>query len=154
MKKIIYFLLLIVWLFIIYILSNQNGQISGGNSISIIKMILNFCYEIFDISKESLPSVLNMIHNPIRELAHAFEYFVLSFLVLKNLINFKIKENKYIVTLIFCFVYAVFDEIHQLFIDGRAFQYLDIMMDMIGATTFVIIYKFICILRGECRYGF
>ena len=133
MKKIIYSILLILWLIIIFNFSNQNGIISGGNSSGIIYSTLNIIYNIFNISKDNIYEVLSIIHNPIRECAHVFEYFVLAFLTYKTLESFNIKENKYIITILFCFLSASLDEIHQLFIVGRSFEYYDILMDTLGS---------------------
>ena len=99
MKKIAYTILLIVWLLIIFVFSNQNGTISGGNSSEIIYSTLDKIYNIFYISKDNIYEVLSIIHNPIRECAHVFEYFVLSFLTFKTIESFNVKENKYIITI-------------------------------------------------------
>ena len=141
MKKIIYSILLIIWLLIIFILSNQSGTISGGNSSGIIYTILEIIYDTFDISKSNINEILLIIHNPIRECAHVFEYFVLAFLTYKTLESFNIKENKYIITILFCFLSASLDEIHQLFIIGRSFEFYDILMDTLGSTLMIIIIK-------------
>lgn len=141
MKKIIYFLLLLFWLILIFILSNQNGEISGGNSTSILYILLEPIYSLFNIPKDNLGTLIEVIHEPVRECAHAFEYFVLGFLTFKNIENFKIKENKYIISILFCFICACFDETHQLFIDGRSFQYFDIFMDLIGCILILVILK-------------
>lgn len=143
MKKIIYSTLLILWLIIIFNFSNQNGVISGGNSNGIIYSTLDIIYNIFNISKDNIYEVLSIIHNPIRECAHVFEYFVLAFLTFKTLESFNIKENKYIITILFCFLSASLDEIHQLFIVGRAFEYYDILMDTLGSILMLLFIKVI-----------
>lgn len=141
MKKIIYFILLVLWLIVIFILSNQNGEISGSNSAGIIKSILDIIYSLFHLSKNNLNDVVQLLQNPIRECAHSFEYFILAFLTFKNLDSIQIKGNKYIITLLFCFICASFDEIHQLFISGRTFQYFDILMDTLGVILMLLIIK-------------
>lgn len=143
MKKIIYSILLILWLIVIFNFSNQNGVISGGNSSGIIYSTLDIIYNIFNISKDNIYEVLSIIHNPIRECAHVFEYFVLAFLTFKTLESFNIKENKYIITILFCFLSASLDEIHQLFIVGRAFEYYDILMDTLGSILMLLFIKVI-----------
>ena len=143
MKKIIYSTLLILWLIVIFNFSNQNGVISGGNSSGIIYLTLDIIYNIFNISKDNIYEVLSIIHNPIRECAHVFEYFVLAFLTYKTLESFNIKENKYIITILFCFLSASLDEIHQLFIVGRAFEYYDILMDTLGSILMLLFIKVI-----------
>lgn len=141
MKKIAYTILLIIWLLIIFVFSNQNGTISGGNSSGIIYSTLDIIYNIFNISKDNIYEVLSIIHNPIRECAHVFEYFVLAFLTFKTLESFNVKENKYIITILFCFLSASLDEIHQLFIVDRSFEYYDILMDTLGSMLMLFFIK-------------
>ena len=47
--------------------------------------------------------------------------------------QFKLEKRWYI-ALVFCFFYAVSDEVHQLFIPRRSFQITDILIDTIGAS--------------------
>jgi VanZ family protein len=44
----------------------------------------------------------------------------------------KVKKS-FIITFIFCFLYAVSDEVHQIFVPGRAFAIRDIIIDTSGA---------------------
>ena len=141
MKKIIYFILLLFWLVMIFLLSNQNGEVSGTSSSSIITNILNIIYSLFHLSKHNINDVVGILQNPIRECAHAFEYLVLGFLTFQNLENFSIKGNKYIITFLWGFIYASLDEIHQLFISGRTFQYFDIVIDMLGIILILLMIK-------------
>lgn len=132
MKKVIYPLFLILWMVIIFYLSHQSGDISGGSSSGILKSCLEIFYNIFNLSKDNLEFVYKSLHHPIRELMHSIEYSVLAFFTIKTIISLNIKGNKYLLTILFCFVYAAFDEVHQAFIPGRTFEYFDILMDIIG----------------------
>ncbi|HOJ10987.1 MAG TPA: VanZ family protein [Clostridiales bacterium] len=70
----------------------------------------------------------------LRKTAHFTEYFVLSLLFYKTMIVSNIRAGKSIViTLAFCFLYAVSDEIHQIFVPGRAFALRDVIIDTLGA---------------------
>jgi len=70
----------------------------------------------------------------LRKVAHFTEYFILSFIFYRAMIvsGSRIKKS-IIVTVIFCFLYAVSDEIHQLFVPGRVFAVRDIIIDTSGA---------------------
>ena len=46
----------------------------------------------------------------------------------------------YIITIIFCFLYACSDEIHQLFIPGRSGELLDVLIDTTGGILSSFIY--------------
>lgn len=139
-KRILSVILLIIWLGIIFSLSNQTGEVSGSASNGIIYSILENIYELFNLNKNNLIELVNIIENPIRELMHSFEYLILAILFISVLVNFNI-DNKIIITILFTFIAASFDEIHQLFIKGRSFEYLDIFMDMVGCFLAIIIYK-------------
>lgn len=140
MKKFISIVLLIVWLVVIFLLSNQTGEVSGSTSNGILYNVFENIYDFLKLNKDNLSSFVDLIENPIRELMHSFEYFVLTFLFVNVLVNFNI-NNKVIISIMFIFISASFDEIHQLFIQGRIFQYFDIFMDMLGCFVAIIICK-------------
>jgi VanZ family protein len=65
---------------------------------------------------------------------HLPEYFLWGFLALiafRNTLNLA-KSKIAVIILLFGFSFAAFDEIHQLFIVGRNFSYLDLTFDVIG----------------------
>jgi len=74
---------------------------------------------------------------------HSFEYFILSLLVYRAVSNHKVKINSEILTVILSGVYAISDEVHQLFIPGRQFSLLDILADLIGIIIAIISYRII-----------
>lgn len=68
---------------------------------------------------------------------HFLAYFVLGFLLYLNFlfqdtIKF-IKSNPFISSLIFASLYALFDELHQIFIPGRYAEFMDWLADFIGS---------------------
>lgn len=143
MKKVISYLLFIFWLFIIFYLSNQPGNISGGESSHLIYNTLHFIYTCLNLDTSHLNEIILIIHNPLRECMHSLEYLILGVLTINLLIQTQVKENKIIITILFCFIYATTDEIHQLFIPGRTFEYFDILMDMVGTLIGTLITKLI-----------
>lgn len=132
MKKNISNFIFIFWLFVIFFLSHQPGTVSGNESGGILYYTFNFIYHIFGISTVRLNEFIELIHNPFREMMHMIEYFILAILLINVLKQNKVKENIFIITIMFGFIYATLDEIHQIFIPGRTFEYFDILMDMIG----------------------
>lgn len=119
MKK-ISFLLLIIWMIFIFMLSNQSGSSSTSES----NIFVDFIYSIIHIDKDILVVI-------IRKSAHIFEYFVL-FLLMYNYIRHYSIKSKFILSIILCIVYSIFDEGHQLFIEGRSGEVLDVLVDTIG----------------------
>ena len=101
-------------------LSNQSGSSSTSES----NIFVDFIYSIIHIDKDILVVI-------IRKSAHIFEYFVL-FLLMYNYIRYYSIKSKFILSIILCIVYSIFDEGHQLFIEGRAGEVLDVLVDTIG----------------------
>lgn len=122
--------LVLIWMTIIFIMSSFDATESANQSNFIVNIIIN----IFKIENIELLSFI------IRKLAHFTEYLILGFLVInmftKNNIN-----NLYLISIILCIIYAISDEIHQIFIPGRACQLRDILIDSIGPITGIYLYK-------------
>ena len=54
-----------------------------------------------------------------------------------------------IIALIICILYSISDEIHQLFVSGRAGQVKDVFLDSLGSTTGIIFYYLYYQLRRK-----
>ena len=125
-------ILMLLWMFLIFLMSSFDATESTNQSNFIVNIITN----IFKIENIELLSLI------IRKLAHFTEYLILGLLVAnmftKNNIN-----NLYLISIILCIIYATSDEIHQLFVPGRACQLRDILIDSIGSITGVYLYKLI-----------
>lgn len=144
MKKVLSYILLIFWLILIFLLSNQSGGVSATNSSSILYNVFNFIFSLLNIETSNLNEFINIIHEPLRELMHSFEYFVLGILFMNALYQSGVKENLFLISIMFCFIYSVSDELHQLFIEGRTLQYLDLFMDFIGYAFGSLLYNIFC----------
>lgn len=124
--------LVAIWMFLIFLMSSFDATESTNQSNFIVNIITN----IFKIENIELLSFI------IRKLAHFTEYLILGLLVAnmftKNNIN-----NLYLISIILCIIYATSDEIHQLFVPGRACQLRDVLIDSIGSITGVYLYKLI-----------
>ena len=68
----------------------------------------------------------------IRKSAHVFLFFCLGLSFAMTVKSYGVKRNIFLVTVIFCFLYAASDEFHQFFIDGRSAEIRDVMIDTIG----------------------
>lgn len=103
---------------IIFSLSAQNSTDSKETS-TIVGGFLSVFFK-GDIPQEEL-----------RTFAHFCEYALLGFLMYNAFCSFRIKLAP--VTSVFsAFLYALSDEIHQIFVDGRAFQLQDLAVDLCG----------------------
>lgn len=142
MKKIISILLLVLWMLFIFYLSHQPGSISSVGSEGILTSIVTFVLNVFNLDTNNINSVVEFIHIPARELMHLFEYLILGILVI-NVLNMYEIDKIVVISIMLCFIYSVSDEVHQAFVAGRTFQYLDILMDNIGSIVGILFYKYI-----------
>ena len=128
MKKYIKLILLVLWMAFIFYFSSLNSTSSSGQSNFIVNFILRYVNLNADI--------LSLF---IRKSAHIFEYFILYLLFSNYLMEYKIK-NYTIVCILFSIIYSFTDEIHQLFVFGRAGMPQDILIDLIGIMLGFFIY--------------
>lgn len=122
----------LAWMVIIFTMSSFNSIESANQSNYIVNIISN----VLNINNIEL---LNLI---IRKLAHYIEYLILGILVINMFIKNNIPQS-YLISIIFCVIYAISDEIHQIFVPGRACQIRDVLIDSIGSITGIYLYKLI-----------
>jgi VanZ family protein len=94
---------------------------------------------------------LNISQDFIRTVAHFLEYTGLAVLIFNALYQ-TFGYQRPFVALIVSSLYAVSDEIHQLFVEGRAFQISDIVFDSLGAsggiTVLILLIKLVSKIKG------
>lgn len=117
---------------LIFTMSSFDATESANQSNFIVNIINN----IFKIENIELLSFI------IRKLAHFTEYLILGFLTI-NMLNKNDISKKYLLSILICIIYATSDEIHQIFVPGRACQIRDVLIDSIGFITGVYLYKLI-----------
>lgn len=132
-KKVIAWLLFVSWLILIFYFSNQPGSISSDLSNNVLKTILN----------NLAISNFTVLAGILRKLAHFSEYFILSFLTLNLVKQYKIvSPYDFVLVMSFCFFYASSDEFHQLFIENRTASFLDVLLDYSGSLLYLTIIGF------------
>lgn len=132
-------ILIIIWMIVIFMFSNQPSTESSELSNNFINNTIVKVYEIFNgqADSEKRIEIIKQYSYPIRKLAHYTVYFILGIL---SYIYFKdINKKALIYSLILCFVYACTDEFHQYFVDGRYCSFIDVLIDTFGSLTSIII---------------
>ncbi|MBO5359790.1 MAG: VanZ family protein [Clostridia bacterium] len=129
-------LLVAVCMAIIFALSHQPASESGELSMSVMGFFAKILTEFIE----------SIGHDAFRSIAHALEYCGLG-LLLFNALYHTAQKPLIIPSFAVGVFYALTDEIHQLFIEGRAFQFTDILIDAAGGAVGVaagyVIYKVI-----------
>ena len=138
------------WCFAIFKLSDMDSADSNSKSTSLveqgIRKVIDFTNE-YDISQtypsdETIQAATKFINAPLRKVAHASVYCVMATLIIfigVILFNHRHYFMLALATILLCFIFALTDEYHQTFIDGRTGQMLDVVIDTIGACIGVII---------------
>lgn len=148
-KLIINIILLILWMALIFNFSADSGKESSSKSERLIIKIVEVIKKD-KLTTEEKEKILKKYSKPIRKCAHMFLYFILSilsFLLLYQI--FDLKPVTIIYTIIFCIIYAITDEIHQLFIPNRSGEILDVIIDTTGAILSLIIPIIVLIKRKK-----
>jgi len=125
---------------VIFILSAQNAEKSSDTSGSVLTFILNITYRGFkDMNPSEQFELLEIYQGFIRKFAHFFIFGILGVLAVNAYKSLKIRDNGKVAILAFatCVIYAITDEVHQLFVPGRAFEFTDIIIDSSGSFIFI-----------------
>ena len=140
MKKVINTILIILWMGLIFVLSNDTAEESSKKSDGLIVRCVQDIIKR-DLSTKEKEKVLKYLVKPVRKSAHFFLYFVLGILIINLFKSFELFNYKTIlIAVLLCFLYACSDEIHQLFIKGRSCEVRDILIDTIGSLSGISVY--------------
>lgn len=127
--------LLLLLYFLIFSFSAQDGEESG----SLSAYVSEKCVEFFNVltgrhwSEVVMQEMAVYFEHPVRKLAHFTEYAVMGALVYSLWSQWLIRNRRlYLLTVIWVFLSAAADELHQYFIPGRYASFLDVLLDTCG----------------------
>lgn len=156
MKKIIIYILLILWMALIFSFSHQPAIDSDKVSNGVIDKIIH-AVEIIsnhEFNDDELEVISNYLIFPVRKLAHFTLYFVLGILFYNVVCLYNIDIKKaLLISILFCVIYACSDEIHQLFILGRSGELKDVLIDTLGSILGIFIVKNIKRRKSKISMG-
>jgi VanZ family protein len=139
--------MVVIWMAVIFAFSHQSSEVSGGISLNASRFIL----QLFDKSADA--AAVSLAESIIRNFAHGFVFFVLGIFVSYAFESVGISEFANAgLTFLVSAIYAVSDEVHQIFIPGRAGQLSDFLIDALGIIIAIIayqIFKTVMDLRAE-----
>jgi len=142
----------ILWMALIFFLSSQAAEQSAQLSNGITEAIIRIIEKLAPNIKPDIGGISYFI----RKNAHFTAYMVLGILASNALgrsrTSRRTEMNNNIFAFLICVVYAISDEVHQLFVPGRAGQVTDVLIDsagaLIGIAVFFIIRKLCSRKRG------
>ncbi len=128
----------VIWMAVIFIFSHQTGSQSGQLS----NTLARFLTKIFQRPADQ--AAIARFEGVLRTLAHGGIFFILALLTCWAFSETSSAHlRNALLTFIVCALYAASDELHQVFIPGRAGQWSDYLIDMIGVVVAIIFYQLV-----------
>ena len=136
-RRLILPVLLIFQMCLIFIMSSFGHNSSDAQS----NLFVDFIAQNFPHVRHGLENNLISLSTLIflvRKTAHFTEYAILGSLFFLNLKSWQRSKSStsmnILLSLIFSFLYACTDELHQIFVPGRSAQFRDVLIDTLGAS--------------------
>lgn len=131
LQKFLAWLALLVWMGVIFYFSHQSGDASMQLSDGILDSFKSLFQNFLDYH------TLSYI---VRKIAHFTEYFILGLLIYHLVKQYRvISKTEIIWMILFCVIYAMSDEFHQVFIGGRSPMIFDVIIDSLGSSLSILI---------------
>lgn len=149
MKKIISFIVLILWMIVIFSFSSADANKSTSTSDKVITTMIEIKDKITnnETSNNEKEIIVKNSSFYIRKIAHITEYLILGFLMFNLLKQYSVTNIYYAIGL--SILYSCTDEFHQLFISGRSGSIRDVLIDSIGILIGTYLYKLLFIKNKE-----
>ena len=144
---------------VIFALSEEDREESGTRSKGVTAFVVRVIYPDYDhMSYDDQLAVTESAHRFVRKAAHFLEYALLGFLtsglvlfLRRHLFRRKPKRWKtWICPAVFCFLYAVTDEVHQIFSD-RGASPTDVLIDTLGAIAGILLIQLIVLIASRAQ---
>ena len=138
--RILILILIILNCATIFVFSSEIDIYSSERSGRVAEFISNLIPSIRNMEEQEKKLFKEEVLQPIvRKVAHYSIYTSLGFLSMCFALTCKgTYRQKGISSLVFCILYSISDEIHQLFVPGRSGQLVDVYIDTLGALTGIL----------------
>ena len=148
--RVVFAVLTIACMVTIFLFSGDNADASSHKSSKITKAAVETLVKDYDeMSPEKQQSVLDKAEHIVRKLAHFSIYTLLGFLASFTVGRRRLFSRKSLGVIVFCFLYACSDEIHQLFVPGRSGMFTDVLIDTGGAVTGMLVSMLLMFIIGK-----
>lgn len=139
-------ILALIWMCVIFAFSAQTKEessaVSEGFSYRMVNATGLFLH--LNIDEEKIREIASAIEGFVRKGAHMTEYAILTILLYVWIGRWQMSRFRRSCTaIILASLYACSDEIHQLFVAGRAGRASDVMIDSAGAVVGLALFLFI-----------
>lgn len=151
MKKTLLWILTLLNASTIFFFSSQNSNKSNGISKEITSEIIVKSEQIKHSATTVTKNEFSAIHDIVRSSAHFTLFLILAVFVYLLLKEYPIKYTKLLCVGI-CVFYALTDEFHQLFVNGRAFELIDLTKDWSGSIIGMCLAVFAMFILKKLRH--
>ena len=138
-------ILALAWMCVIFVFSAQTKEESSVVSQGFSYRIVNTTGLLLhlNVDEEQLREIANAIEGFVRKGAHMTEYAILAILIYVWLGRWQLSRRRMLCTATgLTILYACSDEIHQLFVAGRAGRVSDVLVDSAGAAVGLALFLF------------
>lgn len=141
MRKIIKIICVLICMISIFLFSHDDGGRSSKKSDGVMIAVCSI-FMSHDQCIEHKDKYVDPYVYYVRRLAHFSIYFVLGFLLLSTVCEYRSLDPKSIlIAFLIAFLYACSDEFHQLFVLGRSARVFDVLLDSFGAFCGIYSYR-------------
>ncbi len=142
-------LFFIIWMLVIfYFSSKSNAQIKTDSS-GIVKILIQIIegkkFDSYSLEKQK--ELIKKYTYFLSKLGHFLEYGILCFFCFLIFHRLKKYHIRYIICLLLCGIYAITDEFHQIFSDGRSPRVQDVFIDLFGALAMILFIEWIITIK-------
>lgn len=151
-------MMILIWMTVIFIMSNQQGEESGAVSGSVSYQVVSAVNKVshWNLSEQEMIARAQDIQYPVRKCAHMTEYAILAILLVRHLCTYtslRKQKRRWLFAWILTIAYAATDEYHQTFVNGRSGNPVDVGIDATGACigllAFGLYYMILLKRRGD-----
>lgn len=133
-------ILLMIMFSTIFNFSAQDGEESGSLSREITENVTKNVKSIQRMEKSKKEKTLDKIEHFIRKLAHFSLYTVVGILTMSLMSTYKLTQMKRLgISLGVGVIYAISDELHQMFIPDRSSSIIDVFIDSCGVFVGILV---------------
>ena len=133
-KRILSTLLVCLWMILIFCFSAQpaseSSKLSGDVEEKIVRVVTKVSPKLGEKLARKPEGSLTVW---VRKSAHFFLYLVLGALAVWTAFSYGLEKRRIWIVFFFCLFYATSDELHQVFVPGRAGRLFDIGVDAAGS---------------------
>lgn len=132
--RVIFGVLSIIVAIIIFLFSSQNGTESSKTSDGVIETIIEMLPNTKNLNEIEKNNLIEDMTFFVRKIAHFTIYMFLGISIMAFWLTFDGNiKRKLLITVLICIIYAISDEIHQMFSDGRSPMIRDVCIDGLGS---------------------